>query len=94
MLYHGRDDKAMCRAGIALLDLEEPCVVIARSPYPILEPKEEYERVGDTANVVFPEGAIVMDDTLYAYYGAADKRCCLATAELDDLLDYSVAFRE
>lgn len=94
LIYHGKDDEAVYRAGMALLDLEEPSVVIARSPYPILEPKEEYERVGDTANVVFPEGAIVIDDTLYVYYGAADKRCCLATAKLDDVLDYLRAFRE
>ena len=94
LIYHGKDDKAVYRAGMALLDLEEPSVVLARSPYPILEPEKEYERVGDTANVVFPEGAIVIDDTLYVYYGAADKRCCLATAKLDDVLDYLAAFRE
>jgi len=94
LIYHGRDDKGVYRAGIALLDLEEPSRVIARSPYPILEPEEEYERVGDTPNVVFPEGAIIVDDTLYVYYGAADKRCCLATARLDDVLDYLAAFRE
>ena len=94
LIYHGKDDKAVYRAGMALLDLEEPSRVIARSPYPILEPEEEYERVGDTANVVFPGGAIVIDDTLYVYYGAADKCCCLATAKLDDVLDYLAAFRE
>ncbi len=87
LIYHGKDDKGVYRAGVALLDLEEPSTVIARSPYPILEPEEEYERVGDTPNVVFPEGAIVMGDTLYVYYGAADKRCCLATTKLDDILD-------
>ena len=94
LIYHGKDDKAVYRAGMALLDLEEPSVVIARSPYPILEPEEEYERVGDTARVVFPEGAVVIGDTLYVYYGAADKRCCLATARLDDVLDFLAAFRE
>ena len=94
LIYHGKDDEAVYRAGLALLDLEEPSVVIARSPYPILEPEEEYERVGDTANVVFPEGAVVIGDTLYVYYGAADKRCCLATARLDEVLDYLAAFRE
>jgi predicted GH43/DUF377 family glycosyl hydrolase len=94
LIYHGKDDKAVYRAGMALLDLEEPSVVLARSPYPILEPEEEYERVGDTANVVFPEGAVVIGDTLYVYYGAADKRCCLATAKLDDVLDCLATFRE
>jgi len=86
LIYHGKDEKGVYRAGMALLDLEDPSRVIARSPYPILEPGEEYERVGDTPNVVFPEGAIVMGDTLYVYYGAADKCCCLATVRLNDLL--------
>ena len=94
MIYHGRDDKAVYRAGAALLDLEDPSRVIARSPYPILEPEEEYERVGDTPNVVFPEGAIVMGDVLYLYYGAADTCCCLAFAKLDDIVDYLIAFKE
>ncbi|RLJ09916.1 MAG: glycosidase, partial [Candidatus Aenigmatarchaeota archaeon] len=43
---------------------------------------------GDVPNVVFPEGAVVKDGKLLVYYGAADKRCCLATCELDDLLDF------
>jgi predicted GH43/DUF377 family glycosyl hydrolase len=94
LIYHGKDDKGVYRVGGALLDLEEPSRVIARSPYPILEPEEEYEREGDTPNVVFPEGAVVMEDTLYVYYGAADKCCCLATAKLDDILDYLATFKE
>ncbi len=91
LIYHGKDDENVYRAGAALLDLEDPSKVIARSPEPILEPEEEYERVGDTPNVVFPEGAIVMGDTLYLYYGAADTCCCLATARLGELLDYLLA---
>jgi len=94
LIYHGKDEEAVYRAGMALLDPEDPSRVIARSPHPILEPEEEYEKVGDTPNVVFPEGAIVMGDTLYVYYGAADKCCCLATAKLDDVLDYLAKFRE
>jgi len=94
LIYHGKDDENVYRAGAALLDLEDPSKVIARSPEPILEPEEEYERVGDTPNVVFPEGAIVMGDTLYLYYGAADTCCCLATARLGELLDYLLICRK
>ena len=94
LIYHGVDAAHVYRAGAALLDLEEPSRVIARSPYPILEPEEEYEMIGDVPNVVFPEGAVVRDGTLYVYYGGADKCCCLATAALDDLLGYLLAFRE
>ncbi|MFQ5855637.1 MAG: hypothetical protein ACE5LU_08350 [Anaerolineae bacterium] len=35
--------------------------------------------------VVFPQSAVVKD-TLYVYYGAADKVCCLATVPLHDLV--------
>ncbi len=94
LVYHGVDNNRVYRAGAALLDLEDPSRVIARSPHPILEPEEEYERVGDTPNVVFPEGAIVVNDELHVYYGAADKRCCLAIAKLDYVLDYLAKFRE
>jgi predicted GH43/DUF377 family glycosyl hydrolase len=93
LIYHGVDENHIYRTGIALLDLEDPSKVIARSPYPILEPEAEYERVGDVPNVVFPEGAVIRDGMLYVYYGGADKCCCLATADSDDFLDHLLAFR-
>ncbi len=89
LIYHGVDTKKVprtYRAGIALLALENPSRVIARLPYPVLEPEKEYEKKGDTPNVVFPEGAIIKNGILFVYYGGADKVCCLATVELDKLL--------
>jgi len=88
LIYHGVDAHRVYRTGLALLDLEDPLKVVARSPRPVLEPRERYEKQGDVPNVVFPEGAIVKGDTLYLYYGGADKCCCLATAKLSELLDY------
>ena len=72
----------------ALLDLEEPWRVIARTKDPILEPVETYEVEGDVPNVVFPEGAVVVGDELWIFYGGADKVCCLATVKLEALLEY------
>ncbi len=86
LIYHGVDSRHIYRAGAALLDLDDPTRVIARLPYPILEPEAEYELFGDVNNVVFPEGAVVLDGTLYVYYGGADKVCGLATVEMDELL--------
>jgi len=86
LIYHGVDPDHVYRTGAALLDLEKPWKVIARTPEPILEPEEEYERVGDVPNVVFPEGAVVMGDELIVFYGAADKVCCAASASLDELI--------
>ncbi len=39
-------------------------------------------------NVVFPEGAAVMDGTLHVYYGAADRVIGHACASLSDVLLY------
>ena len=50
--------------------------------------------MGDVPNVVFPEGTVIRDGTLCVYYGGADKCCCLATAVLDDLLDFLLSARE
>lgn len=93
LIYHGVDKKLFYRAGMALLDLESPAKVIARCPYPILEPERKYELVGDVPNVVFPEGTVVFDNELYVYYGGADKVIGLATANLSDLLDELLKYK-
>jgi predicted GH43/DUF377 family glycosyl hydrolase len=86
LLYHAVDDKFVYRGSVALLDLKDPSVVIARIPYPLLEPVEEYELYGDVNNVVFPEGAYIFEGYLYVYYGAADKYIAVAKIEVDKLL--------
>jgi beta-1,2-mannobiose phosphorylase / 1,2-beta-oligomannan phosphorylase len=88
LFYHGVDNGFVYRTGAALLDLNDPTKVIARTKEPILQPEEPYERIGDVNNVVFPTGACVIDDKLYLYYGGADKVCCLAIVEYSCLLQY------
>ena len=88
LIYHGVDSDNIYRAGAAFLDLEEPWKVIARTSEPILEPEEDYEREGDVPNVVFPEGAVVMDGELIVFYGAADKVCCVANISLSELVEH------
>lgn len=87
LIYHGVDRHYVYRAGLALLDLDDPKRVIARTRRPVLEPELEFERVGDVNNVVFPEGAVVIDDQLHVFYGAADKAIGRAIAPLADVLD-------
>ena len=87
IIYHGVDENHVYRAGLALLDLDDPTRIIARSPEPILEPTTDYELHGDVNNVVFPEGAVVIDGVLHLYYGAADQVIGHATAPLADILD-------
>ncbi len=89
-IYHAvetfPDESFVYRAGAALLDRENPSQVIARLPYPILEPEEGYELHGDVDNVVFPVGGYVYDGDLYISYGAADRCVAVATAPLQKIL--------
>jgi beta-1,2-mannobiose phosphorylase / 1,2-beta-oligomannan phosphorylase len=87
LIYHGVDNNHVYRAGAALLDLKDPSIVLGKTTQPILEPSEPYEKNGDVSNVVFPTGACVIDAKLFVYYGGADKVCCVATADLENLLD-------
>jgi predicted GH43/DUF377 family glycosyl hydrolase len=90
-LYHGVDDEHVYRTGAFMLDLDNPSKILARTPEPILEPEEAYEREGLVPNVVFPCGNVVIGDKLFVYYGGADKCCCVATANLGELVDHVLA---
>jgi predicted GH43/DUF377 family glycosyl hydrolase len=75
-------------AGAFLLDITEPRKILGRTKAPLLTPEEDYEIKGDVNNVVFPTGACILDNKLFVYYGAADKVCCVATVDLEEILDY------
>jgi predicted GH43/DUF377 family glycosyl hydrolase len=88
LIYHGVDEHYVYRVGLALLDLDDPQRVISRTMTPVMEPETDYECVGDVNNVVFPQGAVVIDGTLHLYYGAADRVIGHATAPLSGLVDH------
>jgi beta-1,4-mannooligosaccharide/beta-1,4-mannosyl-N-acetylglucosamine phosphorylase len=91
ILYHGvrmTASGSIYRLGLVLLDLEEPTKVIRRSDEWIFGPKAPYEREGDVDDVVFPCGWIKKGDKIFMYYGAADSRICLATADFEELVDF------
>lgn len=93
-IYHGvqwTPAGPIYRAGVALLDLEDPSRVLACSRSPVLSPRERYERVGDIPNVVFPCGAVIEPNgEIKVYYGAADTCICVATMRLDDLVRHTL----
>jgi predicted GH43/DUF377 family glycosyl hydrolase len=91
-IYHGVDerDPGRYKIGAMMLDLKNPTVVLARLGEPILEPQVWYENAGWKAGVVYPCGAVVMEDRLLVYYGGADRVACLASIKLDELLDHLV----
>lgn len=89
IIYHGVYTSIkgfVYSACAALLDIADPQIEIARLPYPIFKPEEIWELKGEVNNVCFPTGAVVFDDILYIYYGAADERIACASMSLSGLL--------
>jgi predicted GH43/DUF377 family glycosyl hydrolase len=90
LIYHGVEDTIsgyVYSACAVLLDCNNPQKEIARLPYPLFKPEEEWELKGEVNNVCFPTGAVVFDDFLYIYYGAADEKIAVASTSLSNLLD-------
>jgi len=89
IIYHGvRDTKEgyIYSACAALLDLNDPTKEIARLPYPLFVPEYSWEKKGEVNNVCFPTGAVVFNDTLFIYYGAADEQIACASMSLTGLI--------
>lgn len=84
-LYHGADSKHRYCMGAVLLDLKDPAKVIARSRVPVLEPEAAYEVNGFFSEVVFSCGAILLDQTIRMYYGAADEVMAVVDIPLEDI---------
>jgi beta-1,2-mannobiose phosphorylase / 1,2-beta-oligomannan phosphorylase len=97
LIYHGVHDTVngfVYSACAALLDLENPQKEIARLPYALFKPEEEWELKGEVNNVCFPTGAVVVEDTLYIYYGAADEQIAVASLSLETLLTELLLYKD
>jgi len=90
-LYHAVGEDKFYRLGALLLDLEDPARVLHRTPEWLMQPEEDYEIEGYYRGVCFPCGTVVIDDTLFVYYGGADKYCALATCPFSGLLRHLLA---
>lgn len=99
LLYHGVAthfaSSHIYQMGAALLDLNDPSKLLARSRLNILEPRTSYELTGQVPNVVFGSAATVETDSqgyaqaqglLKLYYGAADTSIGLAQASINSLI--------
>jgi len=97
MIYHGvitTCNGFVYRMGSALLDIDEPWRVKARTKDYILAPHELYECVGDVPNVVFPCAALTDAATgkIAIYYGCADTVTGIAFTTVEELLTYTREF--
>jgi predicted GH43/DUF377 family glycosyl hydrolase len=88
LIYHAVDQNTVYRLGVALLDTDDPSVVLHRREDSILEPSETWETKGDVPNVVFSCGQVVDDETLNVYYGGADRVMAVATCRVADVMAF------
>lgn len=77
------------RAGIALLDLEDPSKVLGIGKDPLIVCDRDYElEDGFRKDAIFPGGMILEDNgEVKIYYGASDTVECMCTANVNDLID-------
>ena len=94
MLFHGvlhSCNGYVYSFGSALLDLDKPWKVIARSGQYLISPQELYELAGDVPNVTFPCANLCDPATgrLAIYYGCADTVTGLAFGYVPEIVDFT-----
>lgn len=94
MIYHGVLRSAngyVYSFGSAILDIDEPWKVKARSGAYLISPQEYYECVGDVPNVAFPCAALHDPESgrIAVYYGCADTVTGLAYGYIPEIIDFT-----
>lgn len=72
VFYHGRSRDGIYRLSAFLADYNHPNIILAKLPYPLIEPQLTFEKNGEIPNVVFTCGAVEAGNDYYVYYGGAD----------------------
>lgn len=81
LFYHEREASGRYTMRVALLD-HDTGRVVSTLPRPAMRPELAWERAGDVDDVVFVQGAVLLEDgTIYLTYGAADR--CVGAASVD-----------
>ena len=86
LLTHGVGAMRKYAIGAALLDKNDPSIVIARTPEPLIAPAQE-NREGYVPNVVYTCGAMRHGNRLFIPYGVADSSVAFAFVGIDAILD-------
>jgi len=90
IIYHSAQETIEGRiyhAAAALLDKNDPTIVIGRLDQPLFSPQKDWEKQGVIDNVVFPTGTIVNGDQLFIYYGASDCKIGLKSIGLTEIIN-------
>ena len=87
LLYHGvSEEDHKYRIGFMLLDLDDPCRILAKTKNFVMEPDLPYESSEMYPGCVFPTGWVEKDGVLFIYYGCGDKHISLATSSVPEIL--------
>lgn len=94
LIYHGvlhSCNGYVYAFGSALLDLEKPWKVLARSGQYLISPREIYELAGDVPNVTFPCASLHDPETgrIAIYYGCADTVTGLAFGYVPEIIEFT-----
>ncbi len=93
LFYHGVTNTCngfVYSLGAAILDINNPSVVLHRCSRYILTPEQWYEERGFVPNVCFPCAALTDSDTgrIAVYYGCADTYVGVAFTDIQSLYNY------
>ena len=81
--FHVHDILWTCYStGWALFDRHDPSRLLARCEEPVLTPERLYEIFGISFYTVFAQGYVEFKGRRFLYYGCADMRIGVATAEM------------
>jgi predicted GH43/DUF377 family glycosyl hydrolase len=85
VIYHIADESNTYHLAAMLLEKTDPSKVLMRSKQPLLQPTEEYEKVGFMNNVVFTCGMLVEEQSIKIYYGACDELVAVCNLSMADV---------
>lgn len=86
VLTHGVGPLRAYSMGAILLDLEDPSLVVAVLPTPLLGTQGE-DRTGYVPNVVYSCGGLIHDEILWIPHGVGDDRIRVASIGVQELFD-------
>jgi len=86
LFYHAVDKLNAYRLGVALLDYENPRMVLARQSRPVIEPELEWEINGFVPNVIFSCATVETEDDYVVIYAGADTVTGAATIKKSDVV--------
>ncbi len=84
--YHNQDVRKQFRIEAVMLDRNNIAQIVGRVEQPLLIPEATYELKGTVNDIVFPSGALRVEDELRVYYGGADTVCAAGYIKYDELI--------